>query len=590
MSATTNSSLTQLGQSPLGNLATLTGLAPSNSTLTIESSNLSAVNSIPSIPPIINTNGVSSIISSVSPPSPSSSVLNQIPGVLTSSPTASSVLDVQNALGSLQQGSRIASNLSQSAQSGFNTLQNSNINGVIQSYNNGMGSLQQPVPLVNSLVPSTVAGSAAVASAGNLTPSRISLSSTPQPPTPIRLSSTPQPPTPNRISLSGTPSRISLSGTPNRISLSGTQPPTPIRLSSIQDNLYTSGKPSTPSRISLSGTQPTPINNTPIPSRVVSSKLSSSPQRQVVISSAAGPIQNDDVEVMLLRHSYIPEDRIFTKDANGQIMGRFIKVQSPSGSSALVDINVPGVMAVAKNDMTTIEIESGKALDIPLDVKTGTLSCAGNGVCGVAFECSNGICTISRGADMQPKETNFVKVSEVSEEAAVIGSTPFAIPIVKLSEILENPIDVDKKINSSTSRIYQASFMKCQEDVKSLQGSIGKLNSEYNALTNNLQAASNNITVTINELRAYNNRFYQLNPDSKTEIDKHNKVVEELKARNELYEGLFRICKIVSSNIDAVDALTKNFSDINNVIRKDYRDLDRKITEPLIKSSPTSTQ
>ena len=268
-------------------------------------------------------------------------------------------------------------------------------------------------------------------------------------------------------------------------------------------------------------------------------------------------------------------------------MGKFVKVTSPSGYAALVDVNIDGVMAIAKSDMTTVEIESSQALDIPLEIKTGALNCTGNGVCGVAFECDNGLCTVSRGQDMQPRETHFVKVSEVADEAAVIGGSPFAIPIVKLSEILENPMDVDAKISNASRRIYEASFLKCREDLSDLNTSIERLSAEFLALRNNLSAASNNVQVTVNELQDYNNIFVSSSITDEVEIAKHEKVVAELKARNDLYRRLLNLCQVVYRHHDDVNSLTQKFADINNVVRKDFGNLDRKITEPIIEESVT---
>lgn len=297
-------------------------------------------------------------------------------------------------------------------------------------------------------------------------------------------------------------------------------------------------------------------------------------------STASERLANDDIRTMLLNSNYRPINTILTKSSNGQSTGRFIKSVTPSGALVIIDTNVVGTIPVSNNDMETVEISTDQALNIPLESKTGALRCA-TGVCGVAFECSNGICTMIRDEEnLMPKETQFVKVSQIGDEAAVIGSDPYAIPIVKLSEILENPMEVDRKVNMATNRILTASFNQCHNGINDISNELNRLNEEYAKLDNNLRASSSNVSSTIEELRGYNEKFYAINSTKPEEINKHKTVIRELETRYELYRELLRLCKLVGSNRSTILALNRNFIDINNIIRRDFGHLEGVILSP----------
>lgn len=291
---------------------------------------------------------------------------------------------------------------------------------------------------------------------------------------------------------------------------------------------------------------------------------------------------NDEIEMILKENKFTPLNRIMTKNGRDEINGKFIKVKSPSGAIALVDVNIDGVMAVTSEDIITTQMESSKALNIPLNLKRGSLNSVGNNVPGVAFECVNGICTIMKDENMRPEEKNFVKVSEIVEEQAIIDSSPFSIPIVRLSEIMANPRNVDRKITNAVNRIFEASYIKCKEDVIMMEHSIVRLSEEFKKIVTNLDVAFKNTKATIEKLNSYNDKFNRYNHTDTNEILRHEKVVEELAARYELYKNLINICSVTHNNIYNIDTVANNMAQINEIIRKDFSYLNKKITEPVI--------
>lgn len=291
---------------------------------------------------------------------------------------------------------------------------------------------------------------------------------------------------------------------------------------------------------------------------------------------------NDEIEMILKENKFTPLNRIMTKNGRDEINGKFIKVKSPSGAIALVDVNIDGVMAVTSEDIITTQMENSKALDIPLNLKRGSLDSIGNNVPGVAFECVNGICTIMKDENMRPEEKNFVKVSEIVEEQAIIDSSPFSIPIVRLSEIMANPRNVDRKITNAVNRIFEASYIKCKEDVIMMEHSIIRLSEEFKKIVTNLDVAFKNTKATIEKLNSYNDKFNRYNHTDANEILRHEKVVEELAARYELYQNLINICSVTHNNIYNIDTVANNMTQINEIIRKDFSYLNKKITEPVI--------
>lgn len=316
------------------------------------------------------------------------------------------------------------------------------------------------------------------------------------------------------------------------------------------------------------------------PVRINSASLKDIRSDVLPVSNAEDRIINDDIEAILTKYEYAPVERIFTKSDDGQIIGQYIKAISPSGSTVFIDADVDGVLAIRPDDMQTVEITSNQAVEIPIETKNGLLNCAGNGVCGVAFECDNGICTVVRKQNMQPNETQFVKVSRVGDEAAIVGVNPYAITIVKLSEIIANPGEVNKEISKANMRILKASFEQCHNNIDSMKEARDTLSSEIERLDNNMNVARDNLNKSLDILLEFDDTYHSTtNPLPAAELSKERRVVQEIQARYELYHNLLNLCTTLHSKTDELYKLCDDLRNTNKIIRSDYSSLNK----PLVK-------
>jgi len=282
-------------------------------------------------------------------------------------------------------------------------------------------------------------------------------------------------------------------------------------------------------------------------------------------------LSTDQIEVMLKLHHYTPVHTT-TVDYDGKTE-HFIKALSPSGAHVLIDINVHGILPVSRADIKVTPLPSDKSLGISLSSKTGGYSCS-NDVDGVAFETPEGMCTLTRDEKtFDVNEKQFIKVSHVMEESAVVGTDSVAIPVVRLNEILESPRLTDERITRTTQKIFISNFNRCYEDISKINEVICSVNKDFNMLDNNMRVAAQNLCSSITELNGYHKAYTNCaNKNSQTE-SKHRNVVKELEMRYALYRKLIRICNANKEKYSELLQLKAFFDDTNQVILKDYSNL-----------------
>ena len=354
-----------------------------------------------------------------------------------------------------------------------------------------------------------------------------------------------------------------------------------------------SPRPSLPSIAS-----PKPINNqNNIPqTEIVTKKLSIKPsmkettkmkqelvgiqQKPVLIPPTPAPsVARDEAVLALVNNKYSTQHRIFEKTDNGEIIGRFIKVVSPGGTGALVDINVSGIMHHddSVNDLISKRTFVNPGCEIAQTQKNAAYNCVGNAVSGIAFECPNGMCVIMRNVmTMQPEETYFVWKEG---ECMNVNVSILALPIIKLSEICNNPLDVDMQISVANDRLLEAGFQKTRYQKSHLSQSIKNLTAEYQNISRDIEDSYEALKATMGELRVYNQNYIRMNDPSMR--CKHEKVIKELQARQELFKDLLFLSKLLNDNTEAVDTITRNIAEIRHAINKNYKNLNCKLTEPI---------
>ena len=286
-----------------------------------------------------------------------------------------------------------------------------------------------------------------------------------------------------------------------------------------------------------------PIQKTAIPLI----QTATSPIQKTAIPSIqkTTSIETDDmfIDATLKKMGFIPLAKILkeNKDVRTKELIAYIKVLSPRGEKALVQLDKEGMKSkVFQGDVVYVTSEE-PALMIPSTAKTGYSRCTNPSVCGLVLECDGEICTISReGTEMIPQEISFTLMSKEKPavKSALISSTSgvMAYPIVRFSEILmdseavtdnihENTVDIHKyaiRMNYTTSEELKdvlqsypekiAKFTEMQGNILQEIGSvINELNSYYDEYRN--EGTGESFETVKKNLRMYNDLYTKIIQD-----------------------------------------------------------------------------
>lgn len=157
------------------------------------------------------------------------------------------------------------------------------------------------------------------------------------------------------------------------------------------------------------------------------------------------------------------------------------------------------------------------------DIKPNTDYCTSLDVCGVAYVCNEGFCTLRRNEDtFEVEEEDFYMTTAREERTAFTKDPASAYPIVKISEIMANNFEVIKNIQNASQRLRIHADKIYFERKMQLKAQIRVLNS----LTSRLDEVLDKSHSTVTSLRL---RHMNL-------IDKKNIMIPPHPQELDLYE------------------------------------------------------
>lgn len=170
-------------------------------------------------------------------------------------------------------------------------------------------------------------------------------------------------------------------------------------------------------------------------------------------------ITDSNCEHELNKAGYIINHKIIAKDST------YVKAVDKNGNNVYVLVDDAGYLSVSDTDIKLTKSDTNL---LPFSIKNGMYDLVGLDGIGVAMECgTSGICTMTRGSDMKPIETNFAVENNISFDMK--SEALYSYPIVKLSEIKHHPDIVLKSIDDASRRILFESINKCVLELKDLK-------------------------------------------------------------------------------------------------------------------------
>jgi uncharacterized membrane-anchored protein YhcB (DUF1043 family) len=250
------------------------------------------------------------------------------------------------------------------------------------------------------------------------------------------------------------------------------------------------------------------------------------------------------LEKELISKGYMPMEKVIIREKTND-KARYIKSMNKLGQTVFIDLDSEGTIQVNPQDITLTQ--TNKSTMVPYSAKMGTMNCLDLDICGVAFECSNGICTLQRDIrSTTPVETTFTTVEDYAPKTALVKGSPVAYPIVRLSEIRNNDQLVLKTINKATRKLRNDSYGNCIHHLRESSHLINNLSAEYNRFIDHQRNLFKSLSSSIESLE-----------DSVLEIDDVDKLNSDekevyalkqynLKERNDYVIELLKICQDVS--------------------------------------------
>jgi len=180
------------------------------------------------------------------------------------------------------------------------------------------------------------------------------------------------------------------------------------------------------------------------------------------------------IEQKLLNLGYTPVDKVVVREGNDEFSAKYIKVMTPTGQGALVELNEEGYVSPGATDLNVVEVKD--ASSIPYSHKIGTLESVGQEIRGVAFLCEDNVCVVTREEErVTPTETFYIATEKAGDRTAVLDDVPVAYPVVRFKEVVAEPKEVAKSIDKAASDLRKRAYQMAVDELKQVRGSIDEL-------------------------------------------------------------------------------------------------------------------
>lgn len=293
-------------------------------------------------------------------------------------------------------------------------------------------------------------------------------------------------------------------------------------------------------------------------------------------------IKTSSIDSELISHGYNILNKIII-DNNGQKQTLYIKCINEFGQKVFVYIDSDGYTTSKANDFTLKQTSTSNF--IPHSLRIGAYNCANNQVCGVAFLCpQNSVCVIKRDKDdIEPIENNFVFKTEETE-GDKIASTEIdgiitAYPVVRLSEIKTNNLQVLKNTDLVTRRLRNSIHKSLIIDIENTRSSLNDLDAEFERFIENKQLIEQKLPQVLENLNSWNLSYIKNPPTKDSEREKFEHIKNNLAIKNENAETLFNLLqKIASLKID-IDKIVDNINNVNQLMESNLSTIENAVFE-----------
>lgn len=253
-------------------------------------------------------------------------------------------------------------------------------------------------------------------------------------------------------------------------------------------------------------------------------------------------INAKNVDTELLSYGYVPINKVLLGQGSEAQRIKYVKAYNPYGE--LVYIFLDGEGMCQGNLCTTMdEVKTGTI--IPSTLRMTAAECNNLDVCGLAFECEEGICTLHRRKD------NPVEFDEQLFAHSRLINTPgrdylwgktmaLPYPIVRLSEIRANPSLVLAATDESFKRMRNTFYDLTIKELAETGGLYNRLDQEARKFQNNAKIFSSNLMNDIIQLENFAEEHKSLRNPSEDQKQNYRLILSNLRKRHEFLEEYLR--------------------------------------------------
>lgn len=283
------------------------------------------------------------------------------------------------------------------------------------------------------------------------------------------------------------------------------------------------------------------------------------------------------LEAQLIDAGFIPQSNVMVND-KGRKYVEFIKVKGPDGTHALVEMDMPGQLLESSETYVT---SSGDSVAVPYNVQMSMEDCLNNGSCGAAFVCNGDFCVLRRDPeDMQIKKQFLQIVKEKHNNNGMIkeSDSPIFLPIVMMSEIVDDPASVRSKVRKSYYESIDKAMLLARAHREEFENELNGINVEYANLCKCIKDTKNTLQHDVAGL--LNLERSSGIPANDEQLAKFNKMRANIALRHDYMLDLLSTCKLIqecSQHLRVVRerliSANQTISDVNALKYKDLTDL-----------------
>lgn len=235
----------------------------------------------------------------------------------------------------------------------------------------------------------------------------------------------------------------------------------------------------------------------------------------------------------------------------------YVKVSDKLGHVAFVEPDVQGYVPLNPN--STIFAKKVDYSRVPHSLKNGSISLAGGDVDGVAWECDNEVCMITKDGERQEiNEKSFIYEDEDEDR---LLSEPIAYPIIKMSALLQQPVMVRQSIEETYLKLRQVDFAKCGSQLENLVCRLDTLNKVIRDYDEYQHTICQRLTQDMQDLyNVYGD--YTDGQLCEADIEKKLLIEKNLKVRHEKFIDLVKLNQAFADRQQRIDQLINEYQDL----------------------------